>query len=276
MKIQSQPFTYRTFANLILNDTLQKFTINNSTLWVKYIKLEFQSHYGNEHYCPVSLLRIFGSTMMDDLHILSTEEAPKEDSIKPDNKPKIKETYSKHTSISTSDTFKLFKDLTGYSTWNNMANHPTSFNDKDTLSDRMKSILKSHTETHIQDDTPPNSQENIFKSIMKRLLKLERNSTLYSKSIQEQTEFVDDMLGALDKDLNQKLLSIQHILNASIIGILKDLVFSKIDFNVNQLIKSFVEGQLVELYYSDHQDKLQLIQDMEALKLNLDQIKQEV
>ena len=34
--------------------------------YVKYVKFEMLSHYGTEHYCPISLVRIYGTTKGDD------------------------------------------------------------------------------------------------------------------------------------------------------------------------------------------------------------------
>jgi hypothetical protein len=36
-------------------------------IYIKYIKFEMLSHYGNEHYCPLSLVRIYGTSMDDDV-----------------------------------------------------------------------------------------------------------------------------------------------------------------------------------------------------------------
>ena len=36
-------------------------------IYVKYIKFEMLSHYGNEHYCPLSLVRLYGTSMDDDV-----------------------------------------------------------------------------------------------------------------------------------------------------------------------------------------------------------------
>ncbi|PSR94600.1 UNC-like C-terminal-domain-containing protein [Coniella lustricola] len=44
---------------------MQAFLIENPKIWAKYIRIEFLSHYGNEYYCPVSLLRVHGTRMMD-------------------------------------------------------------------------------------------------------------------------------------------------------------------------------------------------------------------
>ena len=45
---------------------IQAFPIENALIWARYLRIEFLTHYGNEHYCPVSLLRVHGKTMMDD------------------------------------------------------------------------------------------------------------------------------------------------------------------------------------------------------------------
>ncbi|KJZ75988.1 hypothetical protein HIM_04444 [Hirsutella minnesotensis 3608] len=44
---------------------IQPFLVENPQIWAKYVKIEFMSHYGKEYYCPVSLLRVHGSRMLD-------------------------------------------------------------------------------------------------------------------------------------------------------------------------------------------------------------------
>ncbi|KAI9746446.1 MAG: hypothetical protein M1818_000159 [Claussenomyces sp. TS43310] len=52
---------------------IQAFLIEDSRIWARYIRIEFLNHYGNEFYCPVSLLRVHGDTMIQDL--LNMEKA---------------------------------------------------------------------------------------------------------------------------------------------------------------------------------------------------------
>lgn len=33
--------------------------------YAKYLRVEMISHYGNEHFCPLSLLRVIGASMME-------------------------------------------------------------------------------------------------------------------------------------------------------------------------------------------------------------------
>ena len=44
---------------------IQPFLIENPQIWAKYVRIEFLTRFGNEYYCPVSLLRIHGSRMLD-------------------------------------------------------------------------------------------------------------------------------------------------------------------------------------------------------------------
>lgn len=44
---------------------IQPFLVENPQIWAKYVQIEFLTHYGNEYYCPVSLVRVHGSRMLD-------------------------------------------------------------------------------------------------------------------------------------------------------------------------------------------------------------------
>ncbi|KAI1454989.1 hypothetical protein F4805DRAFT_437513 [Annulohypoxylon moriforme] len=44
---------------------IQPFLVENPQIWAKYVRLEILTHYGNEYYCPVSLLRVHGTRMLD-------------------------------------------------------------------------------------------------------------------------------------------------------------------------------------------------------------------
>lgn len=63
------PKQWRDLALLQAKDHrgLQSFNIRKPLIWAKYIKLEFLSWFGNEYFCPVTLVRVYGSTVMEDL-----------------------------------------------------------------------------------------------------------------------------------------------------------------------------------------------------------------
>ncbi|OBS28668.1 hypothetical protein FPOA_02606 [Fusarium poae] len=44
---------------------IQPFLVQNPQIFSKYVRIEFLTHWGKEFYCPVSLLRIHGSRMLD-------------------------------------------------------------------------------------------------------------------------------------------------------------------------------------------------------------------
>ncbi|KAF2861897.1 hypothetical protein K470DRAFT_256439 [Piedraia hortae CBS 480.64] len=45
---------------------VQAFLVENPLIWARYLRIEFLSHFGNEYYCPLSLLRVHGTTMMQE------------------------------------------------------------------------------------------------------------------------------------------------------------------------------------------------------------------
>lgn len=45
---------------------IQAFLVENPLIWARYLKIDFLTHYGSEYYCPVSLLRVHGTTMLEE------------------------------------------------------------------------------------------------------------------------------------------------------------------------------------------------------------------
>jgi hypothetical protein len=43
----------------------QTFSIKNPQIWARFLRIEILSHYGNEFYCPISVVQVHGTTMMD-------------------------------------------------------------------------------------------------------------------------------------------------------------------------------------------------------------------
>ena len=55
--------------------TLQTFAIPPPFAWAKYLRIAFETHYGNEYYCPLTVLKVYGTSMMEDVKL---ELNPKE------------------------------------------------------------------------------------------------------------------------------------------------------------------------------------------------------
>ncbi|KAL8776923.1 MAG: hypothetical protein Q9213_008081 [Squamulea squamosa] len=47
---------------------IQVFLVEEPQIWARYLRIEFLTHYGHEYYCPVSLLRVHGTTMMEEFN----------------------------------------------------------------------------------------------------------------------------------------------------------------------------------------------------------------
>ncbi|KAE9412756.1 hypothetical protein Angca_006234 [Angiostrongylus cantonensis] len=45
---------------------IQQFSISSNGVYVKFMKVELLSHYGNEHYCTLSVLKVLGISMIDE------------------------------------------------------------------------------------------------------------------------------------------------------------------------------------------------------------------
>ncbi|KAI5298268.1 ATP-dependent DNA/RNA helicase, partial [Ascosphaera pollenicola] len=59
---------------------IQAFPVENPLIWARYVKIEFLTHYGNEFYCPLSLIRVHGTTMMEEFKS-EVDNARSEDTI---------------------------------------------------------------------------------------------------------------------------------------------------------------------------------------------------
>lgn len=45
---------------------VQAFAVENPLIWARYLKIELLTHYGSEFYCPLSLIRVHGTTMLEE------------------------------------------------------------------------------------------------------------------------------------------------------------------------------------------------------------------
>lgn len=52
---------------------IQAFLVEEPKIWARYLKVEILTHYGKEYYCPVSLVRVHGRTMISEFR--AEEEA---------------------------------------------------------------------------------------------------------------------------------------------------------------------------------------------------------
>jgi hypothetical protein len=55
---------------------LQRFQIKSQSQYMKFIRISLHSHYGSEHYCPVSLIRAFGISLAEEFDTIESGGAP--------------------------------------------------------------------------------------------------------------------------------------------------------------------------------------------------------
>lgn len=63
---------------------VQAFLVPNPLIWARYLRIEFLTHYGSEFYCPVSLVRVHGTTMMEEVRRSQEDGSRSEDDIEDD------------------------------------------------------------------------------------------------------------------------------------------------------------------------------------------------
>ena len=49
--------------------TVQRFSIHKPDVWIRDIKIVFLTYYGDEYYCPLSIIRVYGVTMVEDVQM---------------------------------------------------------------------------------------------------------------------------------------------------------------------------------------------------------------
>ncbi|KAL8874545.1 MAG: hypothetical protein Q9174_000132 [Haloplaca sp. 1 TL-2023] len=74
---------------------LQAFPVTEPQIWARYLRIEFLNHYGNEYYCPISLLRVHGTTMMEEFnHELKLSRGEEDSESGADEKEVAQEAHS--------------------------------------------------------------------------------------------------------------------------------------------------------------------------------------
>ena len=194
-------------ANLLARNVRneQSFVIPNPVMWTKYVKIEFLTHYGTEFFCPVTLLRVFGKTVMEDLRVDATNangDVGEGDFVKP---PRRKLPTSSGVIEFKSPILEFEKDINA---WLENFEFP--------YSEYSSGGGKNNNNNPPSDDS---SKESVLKSILKRLTRLEQNMTL-----------------------SHAYLSLQHKKLQEIYKHLDTSVHTRVDLFLQKLTEQVVEG----------------------------------
>jgi hypothetical protein len=197
-------------------------------IWAKYLRLEFLTHYGSEFYCPFSQLKVFGTTMMEE--VKAEEEKPKstlsatqkEPGKTPSESlipvPKIGN-YPLDVDSSVEEEsdngLKVNLDFTMYEL-ENSANCSMKDLYRNTFTRKVISqgpLIKKSGQG--SSDSPQKQgskksskviQDSIFKNIMKRLNKLEESTETMTKFLEEQRSELQEFMDFLQNEQYEVLL----------------------------------------------------------------------
>lgn len=222
---------------------IQKFSIEKPMIWARYLRVEILSHYGDEFYCPISIVRVHGKTMIDEFKLDDTElkvhdeiqdalvgvetklditGAASEESPKSHNESTVYQCMLPNSLAANNMT--ILPDLKDdfrcpavlphlkfdefLKDLNQSSNDPTKFQRTLNISN---GLSNSYTE------------ESIFKNIIKRLTLLESNATLSLLYIEEQSKLLSHSFSNLERSQTKKLETLADAFNHSIISNLESL-----------------------------------------------------
>ncbi|RLV93953.1 Uncharacterized protein SLP1 [Spathaspora sp. JA1] len=215
---------------------VQNFKITNPLIWARYLRLEILSHYGNEFYCPISVVRVHGKTMMEEF---------KEDTEQEKQQQQQQEVPKRDEPLSSSILMI-----------NQTSNECPIVMPHLKLNAFLKDINKTQ-EYCLPESEPTTSivttQESVYKNIMKRLSLLESNATLSLLYIEEQSKLLSNAFTNLEK---RQTSNFNDLITSVNITLINQLTSFKEAFNSlqDQYEKFFQMNQQTLIY--DSQQKI--------------------
>ncbi|AOA61824.1 hypothetical protein PP7435_CHR1-1234 [Komagataella phaffii CBS 7435] len=248
--------------------SIQTFNIESPLIWARYLKIEILSHYGNEYYCPLSLVRVHGKTMMEKFKLEEVEEEEKANTENGQNTniaTQSKAIAANQTNVQNKFISPNGKNITvlckNSSKTNcdpesaqvkplkdedeNEEDCPVSFKHfslDEFLTEHSKEICLEKDEQssdHISIEPPlsssePKTQESIYKNIIKRISLLESNATLSLLYIEEQSRLLSNAFSKLEERQSLRFEAMLDSVNSSIqnqIQLIDDLkLYFKVEF----------------------------------------------
>lgn len=200
---------------------LQSFSIKNPKIWARYLKISFLSQYGKEHFCPISVLNVFGTTIMEDLHKTQTGFHPLEERQSGiESHVSIPQNLKNALTKSRSPPKRSFEGLESLvQSDSNLRSIIDETSSKRKFSSPALSLneqLYHHFTSSFDFESFPASQpaeeaqESVFKTILKRVDALERNSTRYLNLLMHILDENEARLGIVYGDFNQSLSKLYH------------------------------------------------------------------
>lgn len=225
---------------------IQKFIIENPQIWARYLKVEILTHYDNEFYCPISLLRAHGKNMMDELKMSNDKENEEKKKVV-ENKVNIElakkqeeENNKKKCESNNSDKRNCKSDVSSFEVPSilnesdtnfpnsschrigtlNFQSFLTKYNLDNTFNEK---TCESNITMRYPQTTVSNTEESVFQNILKRLTMLQKNSTLTALYIEEQSQLIFEAFDRLEQSYSIKIDDIIKEFNLTMVNDLNSL-----------------------------------------------------
>ncbi|ORX71673.1 hypothetical protein BCR32DRAFT_211221, partial [Anaeromyces robustus] len=195
---------------------IQVFKVNNPVMYARYVRIDFISNYGFESFCPISLLRIHGITMMEE--------------YKADEYPDI--TISSNNINNKNDEINDFKEQS------------LSDDNKQQINFHLDYLRSKYKKSKEEEETSK-IQENVYKTIMRRLTVLENNSTASIIYLEEQSKMLNHYFNVIQR--LQNLLPLESLTDENI-GVASASAVENLQTYLENVIKDMVNKKLIVHY----------------------------
>ncbi|AMD19539.1 HCL612Wp [Eremothecium sinecaudum] len=214
---------------------LQKFKIANPMIWARYLRVEILEHYGKNFYCPISVVRAHGKTMMDEFKMTkSTDIDVATGELECESVSNINILNS--SDLCDANTYPEYFDgnkplifsnrkMTGELFWGELQSQCRAALPPLRFEEFIKDFNAKDTSKQLKpvEFTPLSTEESIFKNIMKRISSLETNSTLSVLYIEEQSRLLSKSFSSLEKTHGRKFDSLVAAFNETMMANLESL-----------------------------------------------------
>jgi hypothetical protein len=208
---------------------IQAFRVPDPKLWARYIRLDLDNFHGREVFCPLSLLRIHGRTMIDELREEDSKQAtPAEgDGLKEVEDILIGAAPIVDPSLSLRP-FRRARENMGVQRYNEPVDYgPLDLAETDVQQDFSRLYQRHFGAKQQQGETesapnsssekekekepaPAQASDGIFRSMLKRLSLLERNFTASSRYLQDEVQIVHHYFSLVFGRLNNVSRTLQR------------------------------------------------------------------
>lgn len=185
---------------------LQTFDIENPLIWARYLRIDILSHYGSEFYCPISLVRVHGTSMIEEFKGVNgnTPSEVEEKPISTENFLNYTSEFSREEDecrvvLPYLELNEFLKDINGT---NEYCLVPTI--EESTMSAESTGVKTT--------------QESILKNIVNRLSLLESNASLSLLYVEEQSKLLSNAFTNLEKRHASKFDSLIQKLNQTVVA----------------------------------------------------------